>query len=614
MLQNKIYFRFFFFSFFCFRVFVEISFNGKTNDRKRTKNFQIIRSFVYKANFKLRNKSTNNKKINSIKQMSIEHVNVNSLFKRETEVKNGVITFSLDYFADNSCEFLIEVDVLDFDEEKVVELVEGLEKMRTLSKTLSNILSFTMQYEKEDGLITIRTEKMYPRLLNDYYEENLCTELEFKVAFFDFIMMYRIAKELQLPLSLSMNNCSIVPKKNFSLPFQTMTITPFAFIQGLIDKMSEDDEEEDLSTINETFAQFFEFYKEKIEAIREEKLPIQDILDKMKENDDNYCEMIEKNEYFKTLPEVFEMKSIDLDDLEVIKIYGCGTYGAVMKVKVKSTGKIFALKQSNVVEIPKLKKEAFLMKHLKHEYIVDFEGFTTDKRNFFAMMTNDKAYEKKIEIMKNKNGEDYGYLMMELCEHGDLENFMKTYYKENEYMPLDMLKIVSGQIIELIFHMHRHRICHRDLKPGNILVKSVEPYIQLKLCDFGLSRATDCKMNTKSGSLCTQDPDIICGRPYTDNTELFSLGCILFYVLYKQYAIYGVTSAEEIPEWYEQWKMTFYSKLNGTDYGEIIDFIQDIFDIETRAVKWDTLMNYPFAKECIAVYKWAEMQKKFGKK
>ena len=253
------------------------------------------------------------------------------------------------------------------------------------------------------------------------------------------------------------------------------------------------------------------------------------------------------------------------------------------------------------------------MKHLKHEYIVEFEGYTTDKRNFFSTVTEEK-WQKKIEEMSNKNGEDYGYLMMELCEYGDLENFIINNYAENEYMDIEMLKIVTGQVIELIAHMHRHRLCHRDLKPGNILVKSVKPYIELKLCDFGLSRASDRIMRSFSGTRCTQDYDILLGKPYNDNTELFSLGCIVYYILYKKYPAHGIMDKKEIAKWYLDWGMTLYSDLNGTNYSEFVHFFTLVFDVITRDITWNTLMKQPLMKECVANYKWAKMHKVLGKK
>ena len=68
---------------------------------------------------------------------------------------------------------------------------------------------------------------------------------------------------------------------------------------------------------------------------------------------------------------------------------------------------------------------------------------------------------------------------MQLCEGGDLFTFIKNQRKFTENIAAGIFK----QIISGVLYMHKHNVCHRDLKPQNMLYDNEGGLV--KIIDFG---------------------------------------------------------------------------------------------------------------------------------
>lgn len=139
-------------------------------------------------------------------------------------------------------------------------------------------------------------------------------------------------------------------------------------------------------------------------------------------------------------------------------------------------------------------------------------------------------------------GNDHGvpYLIMEYVKGMDLKTYLKEHY------PLSCEKVVDimEQILSAVESAHRIGIIHRDLKPQNILIDN---YGKVKVTDFGISiaameSATITKTNTMIGSVHYISPEQARGSIITKQSDIYSLGIILFELLTGKVPFEGQTA------------------------------------------------------------------------
>ncbi len=71
-------------------------------------------------------------------------------------------------------------------------------------------------------------------------------------------------------------------------------------------------------------------------------------------------------------------------------------------------------------------------------------------------------------------------IVMDYCEQGDLPNYIKL-MKTARRWDVNLAVHIMHDIVCGLAHIHSKRICHRDIKPDNILVSEHTA----KLADFG---------------------------------------------------------------------------------------------------------------------------------
>ena len=86
--------------------------------------------------------------------------------------------------------------------------------------------------------------------------------------------------------------------------------------------------------------------------------------------------------------------------------------------------------------------------------------------------------------------------------------------------------------------MHSRGICHRDIKLENIMYSSPSPSSPIKLIDFGLSakycsKTPSSKMTKSCGTIYTASPEVLTGKSYTTQTDIWSCGVVAYVMLSK---------------------------------------------------------------------------------
>jgi|Transcript_21814 calcium/calmodulin-dependent protein kinase I len=117
---------------------------------------------------------------------------------------------------------------------------------------------------------------------------------------------------------------------------------------------------------------------------------------------------------------------------------------------------------------------------------------------------------------------------MELMEGGELFDRIveKDHYSEKE-----AAKTISP-IVDAIKYCHEMGIVHRDLKPENLLYATNDDAAIIKISDFGMARFYDDDvMTTACGTPSYVAPEILGGRGYGFEVDIWSVGVVLYIML-----------------------------------------------------------------------------------
>jgi len=129
---------------------------------------------------------------------------------------------------------------------------------------------------------------------------------------------------------------------------------------------------------------------------------------------------------------------------------------------------------------------------------------------------------------------EYGCIVMELADYGDLDYFKKKYIPRN-YCPEAFLCYIAKQILDGLFYIHKLKIIHMDIKQQNILL---DKNLDAKITDFSISlsyeniKDTDKIKLPLAGTSLYMSPEVL-GKEHIDvedasKIDMFSLGVMLY--------------------------------------------------------------------------------------
>lgn len=149
----------------------------------------------------------------------------------------------------------------------------------------------------------------------------------------------------------------------------------------------------------------------------------------------------------------------------------------------------------------------------------------------------------------------FDYAVMQYYQEGNLAEFLKNHPK----LSFEQREDIALQFLHGIDHLHKHKVVHRDLKPGNILVVNRKNgQIVPKITDFGLSKQAEDGQGSRfqnsfaGGTIQYSSPEQIKGESLKLNTDLWSFGVIAYEIFTgnKLFDVTGFSSATI--EWQNQ--------------------------------------------------------------
>ncbi|KAK2634157.1 hypothetical protein Ddye_028949 [Dipteronia dyeriana] len=222
-------------------------------------------------------------------------------------------------------------------------------------------------------------------------------------------------------------------------------------------------------------------------------------------------------------------ENFTIQDFELGKIYGVGSYSKVVRAKKKDSGTVYALK---------IMDKKFITKENKTAY-VKLERIVLDQLDHPGVVRLFFTFQDTFSL----------YMALESCEGGELFDQITRKGRLSE----DEARFYAVEVVDALEYIHSMGLIHRDIKPENLLL-TTEGHI--KIADFGSVKpmqdsritvlpnaASDDKACTFVGTAAYVPPEVLNSSPATFGNDLWALGCTLYQMLS------GTSPFKDASEW-----------------------------------------------------------------
>ncbi|CAG7846450.1 Protein kinase gsk3; AltName: Full=Protein kinase skp1 [Serendipita indica DSM 11827] len=212
------------------------------------------------------------------------------------------------------------------------------------------------------------------------------------------------------------------------------------------------------------------------------------------------------------------------------KVIGNGSFGVVFAARLLNVPKEeeeIAIKK--VLQDKRFKnRELQIMRLVSHPNVVELRSF------FYS------NGEKKDEVYLN--------LVLEFVPE-TVYRASRHYVKLKQPMPILQVKLYMYQLLRSLAYIHSVGICHRDIKPQNLLLNPQTGV--LKLCDFGSAKILIAGEPNVS-YICSRyyrAPELIFGATnYATSIDIWSTGCVMAELMLGQPLFPGESGIDQLVE------------------------------------------------------------------
>ena len=233
---------------------------------------------------------------------------------------------------------------------------------------------------------------------------------------------------------------------------------------------------------------------------------------------------------------------------DIKKVIGTGAYGCVFEGNEKNNKN--ELRAIKVIELKKIKEillSGYQIEDLKNQLKLCIDGFIKEFENMKICSENNNNSVKCYEYFNNK---DNFVFIMELCDE-NLSQLLTNKFINNK------LGFNSEEILEILKQLNNtfkimkdKNIIHRDLKLENILIKYNDEQhktFTIKLADYGSSKRfysqskslSKIYFNSHVGTFNYMAPEILKGEEYNYKCDLWSLGIIIYRLIFGKFPYLG---------------------------------------------------------------------------
>ena len=270
---------------------------------------------------------------------------------------------------------------------------------------------------------------------------------------------------------------------------------------------------------------------------------------------------------------------MSLNDFELGKILGKGSFASVILVTRKKNRKIYALKRTNISEMDVEEREGALneiriLASLSHPNIIGY------KEAFFD------------ENSKTLN------IVMEYADDGDIDKKIKDNLQKGNMFSEKTLWSWIIQILKGLKYLHDNKIMHRDLKCANIFLMKTG---LLKLGDLNVSKIAKLGITqTQIGTPYYISPEVLEEKPYNNKCDVWSVGCIIYEMCTLRPPFRGTS----LTELYRNIKNGYYTPISNYYSKDMKDLISMMLVVDShKRASVDDILNSNIVKKWITKIK-----------
>ncbi|KAB5578028.1 kinase-like domain-containing protein [Coniochaeta sp. 2T2.1] len=198
---------------------------------------------------------------------------------------------------------------------------------------------------------------------------------------------------------------------------------------------------------------------------------------------------------------------LKIEDFELLKVVGKGSFGKVMQVRKKDTSRIYALKTIRKAHIISRSEVAH----------------TLAERSVLAQINNPFIVPLKFTFQSPEKL----YFVLAFVNGGELFHHLQ---KEQRF-DVNRSRFYTAELLCALECLHGFNVIYRDLKPENILL---DYQGHIALCDFGLCKL-DMKDEDRTNTFCGTPeylaPELLLGQGYNKTVDWWTLGVLLYEML-----------------------------------------------------------------------------------
>lgn len=193
-----------------------------------------------------------------------------------------------------------------------------------------------------------------------------------------------------------------------------------------------------------------------------------------------------------------------LDDFQILRTLGTGSFGRVHLVRSNHNGRFYALKV--------LKKHVIVkLKQVEH---------TNDERRMLSIVTHPFL----IRMWGTFQDAEQIFMVMDYIEGGELFSLLR----KSQRFPNPVAKFYAAEVCLALEYLHANDIIYRDLKPENILL---DRNGHIKITDFGFAKYVPDVTYTLCGTPDYIAPEVISTKPYNKSVDWWSFGIYIYEML-----------------------------------------------------------------------------------